>query len=48
LQTHQHFFSFHLEFVSKKLQADREIVMTAVKSNGYSMKFASEDLKKRP
>ena len=33
-----------LQFVSKDLRRDREIVMTAVRKNGGAIKFASEDL----
>lgn len=37
-----------LEHVGKKFQADKEIVTAAVKSTGFNLKFASEELRNDP
>eukprot|EP00972_Heterocapsa_arctica_P115822 16449859-Heterocapsa_arctica.AAC.1 len=34
-----------LEFVSKELKGDREVVMEVVKQNGRALLFSSEELK---
>lgn len=37
--------SFALQFASKELCANREIVMAAVQQNGWALQYASEKLK---
>ena len=35
---------WNLEYASKKLQNDREVVMEAVKKTGWALNFASQEL----
>ena len=39
-------FTSVLEYASKELQNDREVVLAAVTQNGYALNFASEELKR--
>ena len=38
-------WSWHLIYTSEELRADKEVVMAAVKNDGFALEYASEELK---